>query len=823
MRRSAGRPLRGHLLRIQVAVLLPLLVVGATAVQVRRAADERFERVSASVAVTGAVSDLQASLAAAQAALTDSRVIGGEPAATASFVALLASIEADFDHLLALVDADRAAPVLAARDDWTAAMADLRERRASGFLSADYASMAGSLRAIQRRVVGVTEQLSAFAGDVSAQLREDLATTQDREWLQTRWGLLGVVLAGLTTVVGTRRLLQRQVGAPIAQLHRGADRLREGDLGHRLPLPQVTELRDVTAAFNAMADQLEINRDLLSASERRFRALVQNSSDLIVVVDRDGVLRYLTPSVERILGYRHDLAEGRPLVDLLHPDDAKHLKALLLDPGRFADSGVPIEVRVRHADGSWKRVETLASDLLDDPEIRGIVLTSRDVTERAQLQEALAHQAFHDDLTGLPNRALFSDRLEHALSRRDHGPVAVVYCDLDDFKVVNDSLGHAAGDRLLSEVAQRIRGLLRPSDTAARLGGDEFAVLLEDVGGEAGALQVAQRLLAALRQPLDLGSTVVFPQASVGVAVSTDASTTAEELLRRADTAMYAAKGGGKDTVTVFRPRLDAAQRGRLELRADLQAALERDELELHYQPTVDLATGALAGVEALVRWRHPRRGLVPPGEFIPLAEDSGLIVPIGRWVLAEASRQAVAWERAHGSRATISVNLSGRQLALPEVVDDVRRALADSGLDPRRLLLEITESVLLEETPELGDRLEALKDLGVRLAVDDFGTGYSSLAYLQRLPVDVLKIDKAFVDALGDGAEQQALAETIVTLARMMRLQAVAEGVERGEQARVLRSLGCDLAQGYLFARPLQADAIGALLASPGDLTLSA
>ena len=312
----------------------------------------------------------------------------------------------------------------------------------------------------------------------------------------------------------------------------------------------------------------------------------------------------------------------------------------------------------------------------------------------------------------------------------------------------------------------------------------------------------------------DLDGTVVYPQASVGVAVSTGEPTTAGELLRRADTAMYAAKSEGKDTVTVFRPRLDVAQRGRLQLRADLQAALDRDEFELHYQPTVDLVTGTLTGVEALLRWRHPRRGLVAPSAFLPLAEDSGLIVPVGRWVLAEACRQAAVWQRQHPERVTtVSVNLSGRQVAVPEVVDHVRDALADSGLEPGRLVLEITESVLLEQTPALAERLAELKALGVRLAVDDFGTGYSSLAYLQRLPVDVLKIDKTFVEALGDGVEQEALAETIVTLARMMRLQAVAEGVERQEQASVLRDLGCDLAQGHLFAAPQQAAAIGDLL----------
>lgn len=813
MGKGRRRSLRGHLLGVQAAVLLPLLVIGLTAWQVRRVTDAADERVSAGVELTQAVSALQASLGEAQTSLTDSRVIGGDPKALADLEVLTSGIDADFERLLASVEGDLAAPVLTARDDWTDAVDELHERAASGWLTADYAAMSSSLRLIQWRVVRVNQQLSAFAGAVLAQLRGDLEAAEQQVWRQTRWGLLGVLVAGLVTVAGTGRLLHARLGDPIRQLQRGVERLGAGDLGHRLPLPSLCELRGVTVAFNAMADQLQRSRDDIARSEARFRGLVQNASDLIVVIDRAGTLRYLTPSVERMLGYRPEDALGQPLEALLHPDDRKHLTALLLAPGRFADSGRPIEVRVRHADGSWKRVEALASDLLDDPEVAGIVLTSRDVTERVALQEALAHQAFHDALTGLANRALFTDRLAHALSRRQ-GTVAVVFLDLDDFKVVNDSLGHAAGDQLLVEVASRLQQALRPSDTPARWGGDEFAVLLEDVDDEHSARQVAQRLRRALRQPLDLDGTVVYPQASVGVAVSTGEPTTAGELLRRADTAMYAAKSEGKDTVTVFRPRLDDAQRGRLQLRADLQAALDRDEFELHYQPTVDLVTGTLTGVEALLRWRHPRRGLVAPSAFLPLAEDSGLIVPVGRWVLAEACRQAAVWQRQHPERVTtVSVNLSGRQVAVPEVVDHVRDALADSGLEPGRLVLEITESVLLEQTPALAERLAELKALGVRLAVDDFGTGYSSLAYLQRLPVDVLKIDKTFVEALGDGVEQEALAETIVTLARMMRLQAVAEGVERQEQASVLRDLGCDLAQGHLFAAPQQAAAIGDLL----------
>jgi len=417
---------------------------------------------------------------------------------------------------------------------------------------------------------------------------------------------------------------------------------------------------------------------------------------------------------------------------------------------------------------------------------------------------AMLHQALHDSLTGLPNRALLLDRLTHALERRGgNGRVGVIFCDLDRFKTVNDSLGHAAGDDLLVAVAARLGDCLRTGDTAARLGGDEFALLLEDVRGEREATAVADRVIEALRAPFELHGREVHVTASLGVVCGDGGG---EELLRNADVAMYRAKAAGKGRWALFEPSMRAEVLERIELEADLQKALPRGELEVHYQPLVALADGSLEAFEALVRWRHPRRGLVMPLAFIPLAEETGLIVELGAWVLDRACHQAAAW------KCAVSVNLSARQLEQPDLVELVAGALRRSGLRPDLLWLEITETVLMHDTEATIGRLEALKELGVRLAVDDFGTGYSSLRYLRRFPIDLLKMAKPFVDGLAS-REGAALARTIVELGTSLGLRTVAEGIEGPRELAQLRRLGCELGQGYLFARPLTADAATAWL----------
>jgi diguanylate cyclase (GGDEF)-like protein len=432
-------------------------------------------------------------------------------------------------------------------------------------------------------------------------------------------------------------------------------------------------------------------------------------------------------------------------------------------------------------------------------------------------EERLAHQAFHDPLTDLANRALFLDRVRHALALRVRRgtDVAVLFVDLDDFKKVNDSLGHGAGDRLLVSAAERLCACVRTADTVARLGGDEFAVLVEDAGGPVEAAAVAERLVDALRAPFAVGGTELFVSASVGVALATGADG-ADELLRNADVAMYYAKAQRKDGHALFEPWMHETVRERLALEADLRRALERGELALFYQPIVRLDTGEVIGAEALARWRHPERGYVPPSLFIPVAEETGLIVPLGRWILRTACEQARRWQagRAPGQAPLrVTINISGRQLQDPTFVADVRAVLAGSGVDPTSLVLEITESVLMQHTEVMLERLGELKRLGLSLAIDDFGTGYSSLGYLQRFPIDILKIDKAFVDAVRDGDGDPALARAVIALGDSLGLQTVAEGIERAEQAEGLRRLGCQLGQGYHFARPLTPAAFDELL----------
>ncbi|HEX3214488.1 MAG TPA: EAL domain-containing protein, partial [Actinomycetota bacterium] len=471
---------------------------------------------------------------------------------------------------------------------------------------------------------------------------------------------------------------------------------------------------------------------------------------------------------------------------------------------------------VRHRDGTWLHSETVAANLLEDANVRGLVLNTRDVSDRKELEAQLVHQAFHDGLTGLANRTLFTERVEHALARKGQGDLAVLFIDLDDFKHVNDSLGHAAGDQLLVAAARRLQGCLRPTDVAARLGGDEFAVLLERVTDTDGAATVAGRVLDTLHQPFGLNGRTIPIKASLGVATGQPGIDEADELLRNADVAMYAAKAGGKDRYELFRPDMHEDMLQRLELEAELRHVADRDQLVLHYQPIIELVSGRITRVEALVRWDHPAKGLLPPSAFIPLAEEQGLIGPIGNWVLLQACLQARRWQDQFPDAPPLSVhvNLSGRQLEEQSLVGEVVRALETSRLSPRQLTLEITESVLVSDVEAMSARLRELKGLGVLLAIDDFGTGYSSLSYLRRFPIDMLKIDKAFVDGIGQGREDTALAHAIVKLSHTLQLHTVAEGIEQPDQASHLAALGCQDGQGYLFARPLHAGAMTELLA---------
>jgi diguanylate cyclase (GGDEF)-like protein/PAS domain S-box-containing protein len=569
-------------------------------------------------------------------------------------------------------------------------------------------------------------------------------------------------------------------------------------------------------AFSGASRLLSRRNRLLRRSQSRFRSLVQNSADVNMIIDATGTITYESPAVGRVLGYQPRDRLGTNAFAIVQQGDEARAAQMLADVVRTPGGQLSTEVGMRHADGTWRHIELVLKNLLDDPAVEGIVVNYRDVTKRRALEDELRHQAFHDSLTGLANRALFLDRLEHAMSskRRFGHPLAVLFVDLDDFKTVNDSLGHTEGDRLLVAVAERLRSVLRTGDTIARMGGDEFAVLVEDAVDTDAPMDVAARILAALEAPFPHRRNDLFVRASIGLSVW-DAATDekAEDLIRNADMSMYTAKANGKNRIESFEPHMHEAALARLALKGDLEHALERNEFFLQYQPIVRLTDGVVTGVEALLRWRHPRRGLVMPTDFIPIAEETGLIVPLGQWVIEQACRQARAWDLAAQTRDLgISVNVSGRQVEHPEFVADLGKTLDGSQVAPRRITLEFTESVLMRDTSKTIETLAALKRLGVRLAIDDFGTGYSSLSYLRRFPIDELKIDRSFITGIAS-PEQLTVVRSIIELGENLHLETVAEGIEELTQLNSLRSLDASHGQGFLFFRPLDAaDVAGAI-----------
>ena len=577
----------------------------------------------------------------------------------------------------------------------------------------------------------------------------------------------------------------------------------------------------VSLAFESNALTEELHR---TASEARFRSLVQHNHDLITVLDSNARVIYQSPSIEQALGYAPEEIVGTRFDRLLPPGESSRLLHLLADGPTYAGGETEvIECSLRHRDGTTRQFEILHNNLLEDEAVGGIVLNGRDISERKAFEAQLEHQAFHDPVTKLANRALFNERVRHALARarREHFEVAVIFLDLDDFKTINDSLGHAAGDRVLLEVAKRLATSIRVSDTAARFGGDEFAILLEDTSGPQEAAEIAERIVELLKLPLRLEEKEIVVQASLGISVvGYESAIDADELIRNADAAMYIAKRDGKGTYRLFEPAMHADVLARLELRADLQRALVNSEFELYYQPVIRLGDSTISGVEALVRWQHPERGVVGPTEFIPFAEETGLIIPLGRWVLREGCRQAKLIQQQVPSDPplTMNVNISAVQLHHSDIVEDVRDALAESGLDPNCLTLEITETVMMTNADLAEERLTELKQLGVSIALDDFGTGYSSLGYLARFPVDVIKMDRSFLVA-GASPVTSGLATAVIGLGKTFELAVVAEGIEFPEQWTTLRDLGCELGQGFYFAKPMDAQStIEYLQSRPGD-----
>jgi diguanylate cyclase (GGDEF)-like protein/PAS domain S-box-containing protein len=547
-------------------------------------------------------------------------------------------------------------------------------------------------------------------------------------------------------------------------------------------------------------------------------ALLDLAHDGILVWGlKTGAVRFWNRGSEELYGWTRDDALGRTPQELLQtrfPQPLHEINEQLVRTRRW--EGELVHTR---RDGTQVVVASrwaLQVDAFGEP--LAVLGINTDVTERKRAVAALEHQAMHDGLTGLPNRSLFTDRLEHALAQADRRDqrVAVLFLDLDNFKVINDSLGHQAGDTLLIEVARRLQACLRAGDTVARLGGDEFTLLLEQGVHAEAADRVADRIADALRAPIHVEQRDVFISASIGIALSTPRRTAAGSLLDNADTAMYQAKAAGKAQHAVFEAGMSRRAVERLELETDLRQAIELNQLRVYYQPIYALEDNQVVEVEALVRWERPGHGLISPAVFIPIAEDSTLIVEIGQWVLEEACRQVCEWharfpERPH---VTMSVNLSARHFQHPDLIADIERAVHGPGLDPRYLNLEVTESVAMQDAESTVTRLHALKALGIKLAIDDFGTGYSSLGYLKSFPVDGLKIDRSLVDGIGQDAPVTAIVQSVLDLARTLGLTVTGEGIETQAQAAHLKAFGCDRGQGFLFARPLAADGIPALLA---------
>lgn len=565
-------------------------------------------------------------------------------------------------------------------------------------------------------------------------------------------------------------------------------------------------LRDITERKRA--------EEALRESEERYRALTENTYDLISEISIDGRYLYLTPNYKDVLGYETSEFLGKRVTDFIHPEDRP---AVMTGFRRVFEHFALGQVVYRnmHKNGELRWFESTGKTYQTVTGELRVVFVSRDITERQRYEETIRHQAFHDALTGMPNRLLLKDRLTLAMAhaKRNRQMLAVLFLDLDRFKLINDTLGHATGDQLLQRIAMRLKECVREDDTVARMGGDEFTLLLPEITQAENAAKVAHKILEAIRQPLDIGGHELYITTSVGIVLYPNDGEDAETLLKNADTAMYRAKEKGRNNYQLYTPAMNAKAFERLAMENSLRRALEREEFVVHYQPRLNINTGEIIGMEALVRWQTPDRGLVPPGEFIPVAEETGLIVPIGEWVLHTACAQNKAWQDAGFPPVRVAVNLSARQFQLQNLVATVSRVLKETGLDPHWLELEITETVAMQNAEYATGMLKELKDMGIELSIDDFGTGYSSLSYLKRFPINKLKIDKSFVNEIGTDKDHAAIASTIIVLGQSLKLGVVAEGVETEEQLDFLKLHQCNEMQGFLFGRPVSAGEFETLL----------
>ena len=664
-----------------------------------------------------------------------------------------------------------------------------------------------------RVVLALATAASEEPGLAAAQAEQDRATGTIARLVHTRevdWAA-AVRLSQFSMVLRCPLVLHdRPTGDPlVGVLNIGAPTWALLDLQQSIEVLAT----QVALALERIALSREVTR---RNSETYFRTLVQNTSDVILIIDEQDRVHYASPSAVPVLGGD---PVGSSLHDVIYATDRARLTDLLaaLRAGRGPHEGIDFRGPDRRR--TEVTLELHCSDLRTDQTVAGLVITLRDVTERRRLERELTHQAFHDSLTGLANRKLYADRLEHALARgsRDGSVVGVLFIDLDDFKIVNDTLGHAVGDHLLMAVADRISGALRADDTAARLGGDEFAALIENVQDPGAVEETAERILAALAEPIMVDGGALTAVASIGITTTPEADT-ADALLRQADLALYVAKGAGKNQWRRYQSHLHGAMVERLELRSALDHAVNEGHFLLQYQPIVDLVTDDAVGFEALVRWHHPVRGVIAPDQFIEVAEESGLIVPMGRWVLDQALHTVAQWRRIlpRSRQPYVSVNVSVRQFRQSGFVEQVKASLDYAGVPPRALMLEITETLLMGDDEQIWADLAALQEFGVRIAIDDFGTGYSSLSYLRQRPIDVVKIDKTFIDDMIGSEQQLALVAGIVSLAQTLNLTVIAEGIEDATHRQMLAELGCPLGQGYYYSAPLDPTEALAWLRNP-------
>ncbi len=632
-----------------------------------------------------------------------------------------------------------------------------------------------------------------------------------------RFGPFGALVAGITATIVAGPLLPADTatGAPQATsdwVSRGIFFILIGEF--------VTYLFIAVRGTSTSAAQAAVQ----SEGEQRFAALVQRATDMITVIDAEGLLKYESPAVERILGWPAGHRLGMRGEDFVHPQhraaaDAAG-RAVIADPAKSQT----VELRLRDSRGAWRWVETTVTNLLDEPTVQGVVINHRVVDERKSLEDELIRRAFHDPLTGLANRGQLIGRVKGSAARSGAGRCgkSVLFIDLDDFKTVNDGFGHDAGDRLLVEVSERLKRCVGAKDLVARLGGDEFAVLIED-GSARGdvARTVAQGIIDALEEPFDVSGHRTRVSASIGIAEYGRSATDADSVLMRADIAMYHAKANGKNQFVFFTEEMQRGVLHRLDIESWLREALDTTQLRVYYQPVVALGDRRIEAVEALVRWQHPNLGMLSPDEFLDVAEQTGLIVPLGKFVLRDACRQVRLWRERYDENVMVSVNLSAAQLRDESVVEDVRLAMAEAGVGPGALMVEVTEGALIGDVGGATAVLELLSALGVTIAIDDFGTGYSSLSHLQLVPVDVIKVDKTFVAGMCGDAEHSTLVRSVLAIAAEFGLKVVAEGIGSEEQHAQLHGLGCDYGQGYLYSRPLPASQIDGLLGAARALNV--